>query len=478
MSPFKFGGIDTYPADAHDLDSYRTAEGAPIQLSLLVHADNPHERLYVATLDGTGNNKFKDSPENWSVVARTYEQITFSKPAHVAAGYVHGIGTQNHVLARIRDGLDGNTFDERVETAYFDFCNKAYSWLKEDPHAQVRVAGIGFSRGAEEVAALHRMIHERGIRNPESADFTRNKDGLITHIQYADRPLLREPGQTVQVALLYDPVSTGLKEHDRRLPPSVVAGVQITAEDERRDQFKSTTHIAQGCSDDGRFCNLTVGGSHSDIGNTYSKNGLGARSFNLGVDVLNALSDEPFLRKQAVPDDPNAIVVHRSEQHLMRLYTTRGFGDGERDRHTSLGGKSCPTRSVYACDVRQPVDAGLGDALEFRRMPVRPAPGETLSAPQPITFFPGNPSLEYLEAYGAAAQRGDFDACSTLTRNHAQLPHMQDMQQQGRDLYQADLQRQREEEMERIRQEQQRLAELQWQQEQAREHSRSRGRSM
>ncbi len=463
--------VDTYPADAHDLESYRQAERdiSRMQFPVLVHADNPHERLYVAALDGTNNSMHKDAPENWSVVAKAYNQIILSNPNNIAAGYVEGIGTQSNPVAGLIDGINGYSFNDRVETAYFDFCVQAKAWIREDPQAQIRVAGIGFSRGAEEEAALHRLIHERGIRDPEGADFKRNADGIITDITYAKKPLLREPGQTVQVALLYDPVSTGLEEHNRSLPGSVVARLQLTAEDERRDQFKSTSHVAPGCSDDGRFCNLTVGGSHSDVGNTYAKNGLGARSFNLGVDALNALSDRPFLHKQAVPDDPALNVVHRSDQHMMGVYTTRGFADGERDRHTRLGGAACRAQAVEPCDTAAPADPALTRDLEFRAPTIAPIPVAASSADRdavlapanPITFFPRTPSDDYLDAYCVAAQRGDLSACSDLTRQHAQQPHMQQVQEQGRELYQAEQQRQAEE---LARQERERQAMLQAQQ--------------
>ncbi|MES8315146.1 hypothetical protein U6O09_12325, partial [Cutibacterium acnes] len=75
------------------------------------------------------------------------------------------------------------------------------------------------------------------------------------------------------------------------------------------------------------------GGAHSDIGNTYQRNGLGVLSFNLGVAFLNRLSDRPFLREQPVPDDPSMYVVHRSELGMAGLYRTSFFDrTGERRR--------------------------------------------------------------------------------------------------------------------------------------------------
>ncbi|MGO4782137.1 DUF2235 domain-containing protein, partial [Lysobacter sp. 2RAB21] len=74
-------------------------------------------------------------------------------------------------------------------------------------------------------------------------------------------------GQVPQAVGLFDPVGTGEpRNHDRRLPPTVMSAFQITAEDERRDQFKSTNILHDGFAEDRRFLNVTVGGAHSNIG--------------------------------------------------------------------------------------------------------------------------------------------------------------------------------------------------------------------
>jgi hypothetical protein len=51
-------GVSHYPADEHDLQSYRDAQLALSQLPvpILVSAQRPHERLFVAAFDGTGND--------------------------------------------------------------------------------------------------------------------------------------------------------------------------------------------------------------------------------------------------------------------------------------------------------------------------------------------------------------------------------------------------------------------------------------
>jgi hypothetical protein len=70
-------GVDTEPATQEDLDTYRQAQAQldRMRIPVLLPADDPHARLYIAALDGTGNSMLNDNPETWSVVAtsRTWE---------------------------------------------------------------------------------------------------------------------------------------------------------------------------------------------------------------------------------------------------------------------------------------------------------------------------------------------------------------------------------------------------------------------
>ena len=415
------GGIDVELAGEIGRGSYRRAESdlSQLRIPVLVHEDRPHERLYVAAMDGTGNSMVDDNPESWSVVAKLHLQIRGLQDegvTHIATGYVEGTYTQNGLLRTPEkwwDGRFGHTFDERVETAYLQFCEQAKKWLDEDPDAQIRLAGVGFSRGTEGIAALERMVHERGVRDPQGAKIERDAEGLVVRVEYADRPLLVEPGKTPQVALLFDPVSTGVGEHDRRLPPSTLTTFQITAQHERRDLFPSSEHVPAGFSEDHRNYNAWVAGAHSDIGDTYRRNGLGTESLNLGVAFLNRLSDRPYLERRALPDDPDQYVIHRSDQHMAGLYGTKGFDrDGVRDRETDLApDKLCRRGIVDDCNRKEPIDEALDARFERRtgtslRQPLRPEIDLPASAMEPV-HRPGlNDIVEKVSREGAGNGAG------------------------------------------------------------------------
>lgn len=365
-------------ATTADLKQYEEARKqlGELQAPVLLHADNTHERLYIASLDGTGNSMRKDAPEHWSAVAKIHYQVEKGFDPRIHSGYVEGIGTQDGFLPRTIDGWRAYSFDERVETAYLKLCKQAKLWIDQDPQAQIRVAGVGFSRGAEEVAALNRMIEERGIRDPVGAVVHQDKYGLITSIKYTGQQLV-QPGKTLQAAMLFDPVSTNNTEFDRRLAPSTVGAFQILSTD-HRDQFKGDQLLPHGLSENGRFLSVTVPGAHSNIGDTYSQNGLGVLSANMGVDFLNSLSDRDFLKPQAVPQDPAKYQIYRSEEH-MALYTTRYYDRHHQRGETDQLGADAQCRVVQPlpdCTHKAPIDPAMAAQVEYRptRMSEQQAP--------------------------------------------------------------------------------------------------------
>lgn len=176
--PRKNDGVEVYPATPHDLESYVQAEAQlrNLRVPVLVHADKPDERLFVAVLDGTGNNMYKDDDAHETGIVRIYKQITDARDAgalpNIKADYVSGIGTQDNRITALGDGIHGHTFEERAETMYKQFIEYAQEELTRNPNAQIRIAAIGFSRGAEEAAYLSRLVDERGIQNPDGAKYT------------------------------------------------------------------------------------------------------------------------------------------------------------------------------------------------------------------------------------------------------------------------------------------------------------------
>ena len=377
-------------ATAADLQAYGAAnrELGQMQVPVLVSRDRPNERLFVAVLDGTGNDMNNPKMGSPTGVSRVFQQIRDQQNSgqltNVAAGYLAGPGTGSHWF----DAMEGHTFKERGETMYQQFIEQSARWLAENPKADIRVAAIGFSRGAEQAAYFTRLVHERGTQDPSGAQYTRDSDGLVTSVRYSKPPLVA-PGQVAQAALLDDPVATGdPRNYDRRLPPSVVSALQITARDETRDQFIGSVHLPRGFSDGNRALNLSVPGAHSNIGDGYFANGLGIRNTNMGMQYLNGLVDngKPLLSMRPEPPLGHpSNVIHDSEQHRSVIYTRMGFDkDGVRDENTQLAapryGSAGPRGGVYQLPtnpeerIREPMDAGLAGRFEYQALPIAPAP--------------------------------------------------------------------------------------------------------
>lgn len=383
-------GIETYPATPEDLRSYRDANAdlARMRVPQLVGADQPDRRLFVAIVDGTGNDMHNDPVANRTGVARIYQDIRdaerFGQIANISASYITGPGTQDGWWARTKDGAQGHTVDERAETMYRNFIERAYAWKQENPNAEVSFAGAGFSRGSEILALTTKLIEERGIQDPTGARYTYDDNGLVKSVSYTKPPIV-EPGQVAQAVMLHDPVGTGKAlDMDRRLPPSVISGLQVFSEDERRNLFKASNllpreNAGNTLSEDGRMLNVTVGGAHSDIGGAYTLKGLGTLSENLARDYLNGLSAQPFLPRQQEPADPAQYVVHRSEQHQWFYRTSEFDRAGERQINADLAPKGAAGDRQH----KAPIDEALSGRFEYQTPQTFPIRGPAAEPPDP-----------------------------------------------------------------------------------------------
>jgi hypothetical protein len=221
----KSDGVSFYPASPEQLQSFRDASEAlsRFKAPVLAHGNNPHERIFMAAFDGTGNDADKD-PRHATNIDKIRKQVEARYKAgdeQIHAEYLAGPGTQDNKLARIWDGARGHTYEPRIEEMYTRLVAQAQIWRDVDPEVQIRVQVIGFSRGASQGAGFTRLLHERGIVDLDSAVKVQGENGQRV-TEYTDH--LVAPGKTPQTVGLFDPVATGVPMNfDRRLPPSVVS---------------------------------------------------------------------------------------------------------------------------------------------------------------------------------------------------------------------------------------------------------------
>ena len=111
------------------------------------------------------------------------KQIDALKDPDIGFGYVEGPGTQGG-LDGLGDLMKGDSYRARMDEMYVQFVRQADAWLKENPGADIRVAAIGFSRGAEQAAGFTRLIEERGIQDPAGMNVVRDRNGFIERLEF------------------------------------------------------------------------------------------------------------------------------------------------------------------------------------------------------------------------------------------------------------------------------------------------------
>ena len=306
--------VTSFVADEARLHTFKEASAqlSRFEVPRLADGADPHERIFYAFFDGTGNDADND-PIHATNVARFRDQVRLQigSDSQAAFHYVAGVGTQGNTLPKAVDGALGHTYEARMGEMYNALADQAWKWQQADPDVKVRVVSAGFSRGATQAAIFTNAVHELGIVDPNSEVV--GADGRTRYTRH-----IAAPGMTPQAVGLFDPVSTGVQElADRRLAPSVVSGFQITALDEQRVKFRSDRIMPLGFSEDGRFLNVATAGAHSNIGGSYVRDGLSLRSFNLMADYLNAQRPgAPMFEKVHEPDEPRLNRVHNSHEGM------------------------------------------------------------------------------------------------------------------------------------------------------------------
>ncbi|MQS42599.1 DUF2235 domain-containing protein [Xanthomonas translucens pv. translucens] len=210
----------TYEQAAEDLYRFKVP-------TLFDPADR-HSYLLVGLMDGTGNDVNADPlhATNVAKFRQNLEDLEKSGERWIHFEYIAGAGTQDDFLGKSLDGATGRTSLFRAEEMYERLKTQSQEIFQADPDARIAYHVEGFSRGASQVPLLARMIDERGIPDPDGGIRGIDENGLPLYNRYH-----QAPGLTPISVGLYDPVPTGYMElFDRRLPPSVVSGFQISAE--------------------------------------------------------------------------------------------------------------------------------------------------------------------------------------------------------------------------------------------------------
>jgi hypothetical protein len=269
----------------------------------ILDPSDPHSRIFFALADGTQNDL--RTPEKLTNVALLEKELRDNPNPHVKFKYVSGVGTHEednpNLATKVYTKADAAlslTHRQRAEELYQALSDQVDAWKQEDAEARVSVIQCGFSRGCGVAALLNQMIHDRGVKGEKVVDGKLQSVDLI------------KPGELPQATLLYDPVTTFMKE-SCHLSDSTVSALQISAANEQRALFPLTI-IAMGTNQ----LHLKLPGCHCDIGGGYTKDGLARHARDIGHQYLNRLAGNTMLKRPKLPDqnDPS-VAIHHSWEH-------------------------------------------------------------------------------------------------------------------------------------------------------------------
>lgn len=378
------------------------------QVPVLQRSSNPHEYLFFALFDGTGQDV--DDPKqlstNVGVLKKHLDALKDDPKNRIGGHYAEGIGTQRNPIARYLDAAFPFTWDDKIEQAYRQLADQTKQWREQDPDAQVRIASVGYSRGAVLVPGFARLVDRYGIADPKGLSFGRDAVGNLTVV--SPSPPLVAPGQAAQAVGLFDPVGTNLPAHyDARLPPSVISGFSMLAADERREIFPHQTIVAPGMTPDQRFANALVPGGHSNVGGGNREPGLETLAYNGMVDYLNGLRDPPPFDYRPLPGNAALYTVYQARGVTALPGLDR---DGVRNLREELA--NC--KVVDPCRTGEFIDQALAQRFEYR--PLRP------SAPTPmLTGLPMQAAADARPALAAEISRQPLPPSDTSHPDHAML---------------------------------------------------------
>lgn len=255
MAGSLFSGDAPLPLTAQDKIQFENSRQALLDASLpIIRPINKNEAtiIYAAAFDGTQNDE-NNTPLNEQRTVVSDIKNSLAKN-NIAVNYYPGPGTREQ---GILDAITGDSSKHIAEIAYADFLKYLNKNLELVEKSEIRLVVVGFSRGAAIARHFMNLVNQQ-LNEERSID-----------------PKIKS------FALLFDTVATGQYDKlDLQIPTNAYLVINFIAKNERRDFFQAVTdrvsepesHIANRLSfSTDRLVNITLPGSHSDIGGSYSQ---------------------------------------------------------------------------------------------------------------------------------------------------------------------------------------------------------------
>ncbi|WP_018984309.1 phospholipase effector Tle1 domain-containing protein [Salinimonas chungwhensis] len=271
-----FSGNEALPIpmeERYQLDQAKFFIEAP---DLRLNPNKKNIKYYVAAFDGTENDK-DNLDENSRETVVSYLYSILDKKKSIKSEYYPGPGTQKNYITRTLDSVRCHSCIKIANKALEDFETFIKKEERKNDNLEIKVITIGFSRGA--AIARHFM-------NQLSKQY---KTSLLDDRQEPNSTLIRTIG------LLFDTVATSVEDElELGISTSTDFLLHFIANNESRRLFPviydvdidfpgvpGRMHILQPrkcklptISNSNRLAQLSLPGSHSDIGASY-KSGIG-----------------------------------------------------------------------------------------------------------------------------------------------------------------------------------------------------------
>lgn len=315
---------------------------------------DPHQYLIFVATDGTGNHNeqfvvqgdpvrtsvpTRYSPDQCiSMIQSSYEargNLAYTAPPsnplllynqvvtengrqpNIRAIYVRGVGTDpngpdlfsSQQANRLKQAEGTWDLNRQIDEAYSLIQKEVAKIYEKDTQAKFVFVTTGFSRGATAARALHNKILTEGIATPVETFYQLKKNGDANPPRYIISP------QTANIAatVLYDTVVSTLFSAGSLAIPRNTIGLHVTAENEYRNKFPLTPTRGTG-----QVIEIAVPGAHSDIGGTYTTDGISAVTLRMGLIYLRKIGvpvgsvESEFHLKESYRPNVSKFVIHDS----------------------------------------------------------------------------------------------------------------------------------------------------------------------
>lgn len=260
-----------------------------------------------------GNLVVVNIPTNVRLLA--YSVATSGNYPKVAAIYLKGVGTDpNRNLGassnNLYDSVAGRSLIAQVVVAYERIEEFVRTTKQADPEATFVFVTTGFSRGAAAVRIFHNKLLYEGVRRDSSTYFI-------------------EPGKAeIGASVLFDTVTSQfllerstdgaleVEQHLYFIPPTLTQVLHLTAANEYRTFFPLTRAVGANVAE------ISIPGAHSDIGGSYTPDGISAVTLEIARSYLTAAGVPLQALANEYKPNPRKYILHDS-----RWYPTMPFDE-------------------------------------------------------------------------------------------------------------------------------------------------------